>query len=162
MYEVADITLGDENVFKIFDYEFLEGNPDSALVLPNSIVISSEIAKNIFGSEKAVGKTLSSWISDYTVTGVFIKNDKPTHLNFDAVVSVSSLPTNDLRRLNKDWFWLNCYTYIKVSDTSNITRLSENINNYADVKLEHFIDSTNSEVRGYYKFNLEKVSRHTF
>lgn len=158
VFEVADITLGDKNVFKIFDFEFLEGNPDSALALPNSIVISSEIARKIFGNEKAVGKILSSWIRDYKVTGVFIKNETPTHLNFDAVVSVSSLPTDDLSRLKKDWFWLNCYTYIKVSDTTDIALLSERINQFTEVKIDKFVDSTKAEVRGYYKFNLEKIS----
>ena len=158
VYEVADITLGDANVFKIFTYDFLEGNPDSALMFPNSIVISSEIAQKIFGTEKALGKTLSSWVRDYKVTGVFYKSSQPSHLNFDAVVSVNSLPTNDLRRLKQDWFWLNCYTYIKVADTVDINKLSENINAFTDVKLGHYVDSTKAEVNGYYEFNLEPVA----
>ncbi|HEY9114854.1 MAG TPA: ABC transporter permease [Bacteroidales bacterium] len=158
VYEVADITLGDANVFKIFDYEFLEGNPDSALVKPNSIVISSEIAKMIFGQEKALGKTLSSLIRDYKVTGVFNHSGKPTHLNFDAVVSVNSLPANDLKSLKKDWFWLNCYTYIKIADTVEIASLSETINNYTKAKVDNYVDSTKAQVRGYYQFNLEAIS----
>ena len=158
VYEVADITLGDKNVFKIFDYEFLEGNPDSALAKPNSIVISSEVANMIFGSEKAIGKTLNSWIREYTVTGVFYKNDKPTHLNFDAVVSVNSLPPNDLKSLKSDWFWLNCYTYIKVANTVDMAALSEKINQFTNAKLDHYVDSTKSQVRGYYQFNLEPVT----
>lgn len=157
VFEVADITLGDENVFKLFDYEFLEGDPDSALVKPNSIVISSEISTLIFGNENAVGKTLSSWIRDYTVTGVFDKKNIPTHLNFDAVVSVNSLPAHDLKLLNSDWFWLNCYTYIKVADTADIRQLSKTINQYTDAKLDHFVDSTKAQVRGYYQFNFEPV-----
>jgi putative ABC transport system permease protein len=158
VFEVPDITLGDENTFKIFTYQFREGNPDSALILPNSIVISSEVAQTIFGTEKAFGKILSTWIRDYNVTGVFDKNDELTHLNFDAIVSVSSLPTGDLRMLNKDWFWLNCYTYIKVAVTVDINQLTERINVFTNSKIDQYIDSTKAEVRGYYKFNIEPIS----
>jgi len=48
VFEIPDITLSGESFFKIFDYSFLEGNPDTALKNPNSMVISSDIAKEIF------------------------------------------------------------------------------------------------------------------
>ena len=48
VFEIPDITLSGKDFFKIFDYSFLEGNPDSALSKPNSMVISSTIARDIF------------------------------------------------------------------------------------------------------------------
>lgn len=158
LFEIPDITLGDANTFMIFDYEFLDGDPASALVNPNCIVISNEIAKSIFGTEKAVGKTLSTWVRNYTVTGVFYSKGRPSHLSFDAAVSVSSLPEKELKMLNKDWFWLNCYTYIKVADTVDIKSLLARINSFTDENINKFVDSTKVEVRGYYQFELEPVT----
>ena len=40
----------DPSFFNLFDFHFIEGAPSSALARPNSIVISEEMARKIFGS----------------------------------------------------------------------------------------------------------------
>ncbi|MEJ0083862.1 MAG: ABC transporter permease [Puia sp.] len=42
----------DSNFFQIFTYDFVVGNASSALKEPNSLVISKEIARKLFGNEK--------------------------------------------------------------------------------------------------------------
>ena len=76
VYEIPDITLSGPNFFKLFDYPFLEGNPDLALSKPNSMVISSRIARKIFGAKSAIGKKLKTVIREYTVVGVFEKKGR--------------------------------------------------------------------------------------
>ena len=90
VFEVPDITLGNSNVFKIFDYQFTEGSPEQSLSEPYTIVISTDVAQMIFGDEQAFGKKLKTHVREYTVTGVYEKKDRPSHLNFDAIVSVNS------------------------------------------------------------------------
>ena len=41
--------LADSTFFQLFSYNFKEGNPLTALSNPNSVVLSEEIAKKLFG-----------------------------------------------------------------------------------------------------------------
>ena len=162
VFEIPDITLSGESFFKIFDYSFLEGNPDTALKNPNSMVISSDIAKEIFGSEKAVGKKLSTVVREYTVVGVFEKKCMPTHHNFDAIVSVSSLDKRGFDRLKKDWYWLTCYTYIKVQDTVDIVDFEYRFNVYAENERSKSPNEEELNIEGYFNNKIEPVSKVHF
>lgn len=78
--------LADPSYFRMFTYDFVEGRPDNALNEPNTIVISDEMAKKIFGSEPALNKLLrvSSNMNgeqDYRVTGVFKPAAGPSHID---------------------------------------------------------------------------------
>ncbi len=149
-YEIPNITLSDNNFFKIFDYTFLQGTPDSALSKPNTMVISEKIAKEIFGETPAVGKKLSTVVREYTVVGVYEEKLMPTHHNFDAIVSVSSLDSSGIKRLKKDWYWLTCYTYFKVNDTVDIDKLEFNFNEYANIERNNSLRENFMDVDGYF------------
>ena len=45
--------------FQIFSYDFIFGNASSSLKEPNSMVISEQIAKKIFGNGNPLNKTLT-------------------------------------------------------------------------------------------------------
>ncbi|MEJ0080307.1 MAG: ABC transporter permease [Puia sp.] len=47
------VYYADSNIFKIFTCTFLEGNSNSALIKPNSMVISKTLAEKYFGKERA-------------------------------------------------------------------------------------------------------------
>ena len=158
VFEVPDITLGDSSVFKIFDYPFLEGQPDIALTKPNSMVISTQVAQMIFGDDKALGKKLKTHIREYTITGVFEKTCRPTHLTFDAIVSVNSLPEKDIKLLNSDWFWMNCYTYIKLKDGVDYQEFEYTLNEFAIKKIGDYLKEEDITINGSTNFALEKIS----
>ncbi len=157
VYEIPNITLSGHNFFDIFDYEFIEGNPDTALTHPNTMVISSKIAREIFGDESAIGKKLSTVVREYSIVGVFEQKCNPTHHNFDAVVSVSSLDKSGLTRLQNDWYWLTCYTYIKLNDTTDIDRFVERFNAYANKQRSELSEEENLEIDGYFHNNFEPI-----
>src|SRR5215218_10756228 len=78
--------LADSTFFQLLTYHFKEGNPATSLINPNSLVLSEEIAKKIFGKEPALNKVIhisSSTNGDYDfkVTGVFVPYVKPTHID---------------------------------------------------------------------------------
>src|SRR5471030_2689990 len=68
--------LADPSFFKMFTYNFIEGNPNIALNNPNTVVLSEQIAKKIFGNQSAINKVIhinsnTNGETDCTVTGVF-------------------------------------------------------------------------------------------
>jgi putative ABC transport system permease protein len=78
--------LADSTFFQLLTYRFREGNPATALVNPNSLVISEEMARKFFGSEPALNKIVhisSSTNGDYDfrITGVFIPSKAPSHID---------------------------------------------------------------------------------
>jgi len=50
--------MADASFFKLFSYNFIEGNPATALTNPNTIVLSEEIAKKFFGNQSALNKAI--------------------------------------------------------------------------------------------------------
>ncbi|MBA4053780.1 MAG: hypothetical protein C0490_03635 [Marivirga sp.] len=85
------------SLFRIFTFPMLEGNPDTALKDPYSIVLTETASKKLFGNESALGKTIKFDTLDYQVTGVM--KDVPffSHINFEALVSFSTA-----EKINKD------------------------------------------------------------
>ena len=48
----------DSNFFSLFSFPLLSGNPNTALLQPNAVVLSEDAAKKYFGSTAAIGKTM--------------------------------------------------------------------------------------------------------
>ncbi len=112
---------------------------NNPLIKPFTMVISTDVAQMIFGDEPALGKKLKTVVREYTITGVYEKQCRPSHLNFDAIVSVNSLPENDLSMLNENWFWINCNTYIKISDTVDPVAFEHRFNKDFSRKMAAYI-----------------------
>lgn len=56
-YENA-IILSDPEIFKVFAFPLLQGDPETALNEPFSIVLSEALARKYFGNEDPIGKTV--------------------------------------------------------------------------------------------------------
>src|SRR5882724_572720 len=85
--------LADSTFFRIFTYNFIEGDPNNALNNPNTIVLSEEIARKIFGNQSAFNKILHISSStngdhDYQVKGVFRPIDAPSHIDGNFFMSM--------------------------------------------------------------------------
>jgi len=88
------ISFGDEELFKIFSFPFKEGNPNTALRDPNSIVLSEPMAKKYFGNEDPLNKIVkigSTGSLNSRVTGVFKKLPQNSQLQFNCLVSFSTM-----------------------------------------------------------------------
>lgn len=84
-YETKGL-MADSTFFRIFTYNFTEGNAATALDNPNTVVINEEIAKKLFGNEPALNKVIHISSStngdhDFLVTGVFKPINKPSHID---------------------------------------------------------------------------------
>jgi putative ABC transport system permease protein len=92
------LIYADPEIFNIFTFPFLEGNSQTALSDLNSIVISEEISKNLFGRKNPIGEIISYENKyDFQVTGVIKNIPSNSHLDFDFVI-----PLENYRRLNSD------------------------------------------------------------
>jgi putative ABC transport system permease protein len=113
MFELPSFTYADEDFFRVFDFPFVEGDPLTALREPKSMVINTELSKRFFGSGTALGNMLQINKTTYIITGVIDKSRCPSHLQFDALASLSTFPASSFEQFSGDWFWLLGYTYVK-------------------------------------------------
>lgn len=104
------VFFADSNVFRVFTCKFIEGNPQTALKEPNTIVVSESSAIKFFGAKKTyVGKTLENVNGKiYKVTGVIKDVPKNSHLIFNILASRSTLPAN----FGDNWGSFDYYTYV--------------------------------------------------
>ncbi len=119
MLRLPSYSVADADFFKVFDFPFVEGNPSTALVEPKSLVLSKNAAENFFSGESALGKMLRINRSSYKVTAVIDTDACQTHLQFDALMSFSTLSNTTIEQMRRDWFWLIGYTYVKFQDNNS-------------------------------------------
>ena len=87
--EESRFAFADENFFKVFDFEVLEGNPDLVLSQPNQIVLTESTAKRYFGkANAATGKPLKIDGGEYIVSGVMQDFPSNSHLDFDFIACI--------------------------------------------------------------------------
>ena len=90
----------DENFFDFFDFPLLQGNPETALKEPFTVVLTRSLADQLFADEEPLGKTLKAGGNfDLTVTGIMEDLPDNTHLTFDALGSIKTLES--LARANQ-------------------------------------------------------------
>lgn len=95
-YKISHAYSVDNEVFEIFDFKLLQGDPKTALVQPNSIVLTQKMSKTFFGNQDPIGKEIS--IMDtygsnkkiFAVTGVMKDLPSNTHLPVNLLTSFSS------------------------------------------------------------------------
>lgn len=82
----------ENDLFSIFSFPFLEGTAATALTQPGSVVLTDKTAEALFGSEKALGKTVRlEHAQDYTVTGVVQEPPLNSSLKFAFLLPMQEL-----------------------------------------------------------------------
>lgn len=95
LFNEENLYAAEANLFKVFTFDVIQGNPASALVNPFSIMFSRPMAEKYFGKENPLGKTVRlDNLLDYTVTGVYepLPAQATFHPNF--LISFSTLNDN--------------------------------------------------------------------
>jgi putative ABC transport system permease protein len=111
---------GDPQLFDIFSFPFILGDPITALKDPNSILITQETSKKYFGDENPIGKVLSVGKEDrlFTITGLLKDIPFNSSFRFDLLASVENL--DRIWRRWRTWWGANILkTFILLSDNTD-------------------------------------------
>lgn len=140
--------IADSAFFKMFSYEFKEGDAATALVNPKSIVINDEIAGKFFGNQSALNKTitvasnLTGGDVDYVVTGVFKQSSRPSHMDARFFLSYKGSAIADYITSQGNNFVNNnmFFTYLLLKPGTDAKKLEAKlpdfINKYASADLK--------------------------
>ncbi|TPN88020.1 ABC transporter permease [Aquimarina algicola] len=133
-FEVNNGNLADHSYFKVFDKRLIKGDINTALLQPNSIVLTETLAQKIFGDQDPIGKTITMFYTKplvTTVTGVMKDIAENTHfkikylISFDTMKSWEGFPSQP--RLN--WNLNEYFTYLHIDPKTDIAVLQDKIIN---------------------------------
>ena len=126
-FYVDDMYFADSAMFKIFTHEFIQGDPETALVEPRSLVLTESTAKRLFGNKNPMNELVKTDNNTFTVTGVIKDLPDNVHLNFNGLISYTTItstqpPMNAQARMGALWN-VQTYSYVllpKNYDVNNI------------------------------------------
>jgi putative ABC transport system permease protein len=104
------LVYADSTLFRVFTLPLRKGDPQTALTRPNTVVLTTQTAQRYFGTDDPMGKVLTrdNGQTPLTVTGVMEAVPTNSHVHFDLVASLASLPEAN----NTNWLQSNFFTYV--------------------------------------------------
>lgn len=146
-FKESNIANVDSNFFGVFTQPFIEGDAHTALVRPNSLVVTKAFATRYFGTAPAVGKTVE--LSNYgpcTITGVIEKIPDEAHFHFEAFLSWSTM-----HYTHNTWTNIGFYTYLRLRPDADPKRLQarfpELVSKYCVPEIAHDMGVSLAEAR---------------
>ncbi|MGH7493576.1 MAG: ABC transporter permease [bacterium] len=128
----SQVAWADASLFEVFTLPLVSGDPKTALVEPDAVVISDATARRYFGDEDAQGKTLAIEGTDYRVTGVMRDMPANSHFQFDMFASISSLGALDAR---EHWIYHVFYTCLLLPSGYNPDDLEKKLPGFIEKHL---------------------------
>ena len=137
-----DVYFVDSTVTEVFTFNFLLGDPNTAMVEPNSIALSESVSKRIFGERDPIGEVLKTPEDrDYKVTAVY--QDFPTYSHIIPAAMISANTIEGLMNPGPgSWGGFGIYTYVLLHEGNDPASLAakfpELIKNHVAVIFDQF------------------------
>ena len=122
-YNEEDVIFADSTVFEVLTIPLKKGDPTTALKGNDAVVLSESTAKKLFVDEEAIGKTLEFPQGPKKVTAVAYDYPNNSHINFDYIVPLLSLPFFN----QPNWLGFSAFTYLKLNDGVNPREVEDKI-----------------------------------
>lgn len=139
---VENVRDTDSLFFKVFPYQFIQGDSLTAINKPNTIVLKRSLAVKIFGTEQVLGKEIkiSMWPQDpgtlMVVTGVVSDVSTPESVKFKAIIHTGNMEKDPEHMDN----FRHCEIYasaVGILDTAQVNKTLEKV--YVEYKKASFV-----------------------
>ncbi len=146
------VFFADSNFFRVFTHKIIQGNARTALMAPNSLVLTQSVAQKYFGKNTSyVGKTLQNASGDiYKVTAVIKDVPKNSHIIFTVLISRSSLPAD----FANNWGGFGFYNYVLLKPNTNVAAFQKKLLPLYDKYLAPIFAQFNIKMR----FGLQPIT----
>jgi putative ABC transport system permease protein len=113
-----DIAFTDNGIFNVFTYHFLEGDQNTALAKPQSIVLTKTLAVKLFGDVSSALDKVVYFDNNYpnTVTGIIDDVPANSHFAFSALRSLNA-------NYNGRWGAANVFTYVLLKNPDDYKKI---------------------------------------
>lgn len=145
-YFQENVYAADSTIFELFDYDFIAGDPSTALEAPNSIVINESMAKKIFKDENPIGQTILNGGNRETslqVTGVYKDMPNTSHLIAEALISWKTI----FQGGDGSWGGWGVFSYVLVNEGVSKETLQVKLDSTVSKYIAPIFDPLNIEVK---------------
>lgn len=149
-FQENNTVLADSGLFKIFDFLLIEGDRNTALKEPMSVILSQTAAKKYFGNGKAYGQhlLLTGAALNSTVTGIMKDIPRNSQIQADMIVSLSSYQAIYGRPISdSEWTNHNYYTYILLAPHADAKALEAKLPAFQE--LHHGAEAKKLQMQDY-------------
>ena len=120
--------------FKMFSYKLKKGNTNQVLANKHNIVISEALAKNLFGTDEVIGKTIEWEVAGVVkmqaqIAGVFEQLPSYSSMKFDFVLT-HDLLINDVWTNGQHWWNEGPQTYLVLKNGTDVNRFNVKIRDF--------------------------------
>ena len=121
------LNYADPDFFKIFSFEFIKGDKNTAINDPHSVVITEDMASKYFGNDDPIGKTLRLEDKiDLKVTGLVKNVPHNSDIQFDMIAPMEVM--HELYDINlENWGNNMLNTFIQLRNHKQANELSQQI-----------------------------------
>lgn len=141
----------DSTFLQLFDFALLSGDRKSALIKPNSIILTETTAKKIFGNTNVVGKTITHYgenkgdTVNFAITGVLKDVPENSHMQFEALYSLSTdyKPGDLMGHWGSNWI----VTYVEFAPGTDVKALENKLPAY----MTKYANRPENDINKYYK-----------
>jgi len=161
LYEEGFV-YADNELLTILEIPFVSGNRETALVKPNSIVLSKRMAEKYFPGEDAIGKTVilnERKNAPYVIGGVMADFPADSHLQYDFVLTLAGVEFWPGEQTS--WCCWNYDTYVLLKPSADAAALQKKLtairDNYLMGYLEQTGDQSAADVKAHHFLGLQPV-----
>jgi putative ABC transport system permease protein len=119
IFKDDELALADPSFFSVFTFPFITGDPKTALLQPNTLVISEKTAKKYFGSDEAIGKMLDLNNQMYKVTGVMENIPSNAQFHFDIFATMTGFD----QATSDSWMYGSFHTYLLLKPNTSLASM---------------------------------------
>jgi ABC-type antimicrobial peptide transport system permease subunit len=133
-YQEKGFAFADKQFPAIFDYEWIAGDPQTALAEPNSIVLTEAIAKKYFPRKEVMGMVVNLGNEfDLKVTGLIRDLPGNTHLPFLFLVSLETIQ-KDLKEARSNFYQImgGSFAYVVVPEKYSVRQLQKRMPSFIE------------------------------
>jgi putative ABC transport system permease protein len=144
--------------FDVFGFQLHEASVEKILDEPYTMVLSEETAQKFFGDENPVGKFLEiDSLGAYEVKGVVAKTKKKSHIQFEALISLSTLEIIDKKKekpkfINNWTTGWGSWIYVLLDENADLGSIQEVLD---QISLERYKDNDDTN----YSFYLQPFEK---
>ncbi|MBN2774070.1 MAG: ABC transporter permease [Prolixibacteraceae bacterium] len=116
-------------VFDVFSFELLTGNPKNALDDPDAAILSQSLAKKYFPFENPIGKTIKDDENRvFKITGIMKDIPEDSHIRPDYFLSIASRPKWEMT----SWDNKSFRTYVLLQEGVDVNQFNSHIKSLLD------------------------------
>jgi len=124
------LVLADPSILEVFTYPLLQGNMETCLKDPNTVVLTETLARRYFGEENPMGKIIQvENQGDFIITGVMEDPPRNSHIPIEGIISYATWDTNQ-QSLRWSMYEVFGYTYVLLPEKYDLAAFYEKFTDF--------------------------------